>query len=87
VTATRQTIYQVVSYDDDQQQGFVDYVVAKDGAEAGGKIAEVRDYASVVMVYELAMLAREVRTAEVGGLDMARREFQQLKAAHKGVTA
>lgn len=56
----------VVSYDDDQQQWFYDFIFAVDGDRAKERILEIRDYcqeADAIPLHELTRMARNLRKA------------------------
>lgn len=56
----------VVSYDDDQQQWFYDFIFAVDGERAEQRILEIRDYcqeADAIPLHRLTSMARELRKA------------------------
>ena len=56
----------VVSYDDDQQQWFYDFIFAVDADRAKERILKIRDYcqeADAIPLHELTRMARNLRKA------------------------
>jgi hypothetical protein len=56
----------VVSYDDDQQQWFYDFIFAIDKERATERILQLRDYcqeADAIPLHELTRMARNLRKA------------------------
>lgn len=70
--------FMVVSYDDDQQQGFWDVVVAKDRHEAGVLADQIRgEYASVVDVLTVEELRQTAQNMAMGTVERAERDYQE----------
>ena len=63
--------YLVVSYDDDQQQWFWDYVVAKTAKDAVAHVCERRPYviaADAASLPQVQVIARDLKTRTTAGI-------------------
>jgi hypothetical protein len=80
--------YLVVSYDDDQQQWFWDYVAAKTAADAVTHVCERRPYviaADAASLSQVQVIARDLKSRSIARItrqfdcDMATREEEKRK--------